>query len=290
VLVDARALPTWFSPYPFIVTGYRVHFTHRLGLASLFRLHNETVNVYTELLPAVGFGVWTALFIEKHKADTPAADLWIVGSGLVLATVLRPLCSGFAHLLHCTSAKGYIFWWSVDYISICIAILASSIVSGRFAFYCTPPLQILFFTSAAGLLSTTIVAVMAVASPALRSTSFLLFVIFCNGVPFTYQIIIKYFGAGGSPRRANDVDATYIELWAASLGTFFFGVVVKSAGLPERFVRARWSDLFLASHSLWHVILNGGFVLGTFFAWDVYLLWRARPENACPVTPSALVH
>ena len=44
--------------------------------------------------------------------------------------VLRPLCSGLAHLFHVTSASGYILWWSVDYVSICLAILATSIVSG----------------------------------------------------------------------------------------------------------------------------------------------------------------
>ena len=94
------------------------------------------------------------------------------------------LCSGFAHLMHATSPTGYIAWWSVDYISICCAILASALVSGRFAFYCSWPLQLLFFTSTAGLLFSSLVAVLAIASPALRATSFLLFVLFSNGVPF----------------------------------------------------------------------------------------------------------
>lgn len=280
-LVEREKLPSWYTPYPFVQTGYRVHFSYRLAFLSLFRLHNETVNVYTELLPCVGFGVWTVFFLTEHHRDAPLADRYIVGAGLIIATVVRPLCSGLAHLLHCTSARGYILWWSVDYLSICLAILASSVVSGHFAFYCEAPLQVLFFTSAAGLLSTTIVAVMAVASPALRSTSFLLFVLFCNGVPFVYQISLKWFGADG-PNRLNDVDPNYILLWAASLGTFFLGIVVKSVELPERVARAPWSDLLLPSHSFWHAILNAGFVLGTFLAWDVYLQWRGRPENQCP--------
>ena len=55
-------------------------------------------------------------------------------------------------------------------MSICLAILASSIVSGRFAFYCNEPLQVLFFTSNAGLLSSSMVAVLAVEHVAGRST------------------------------------------------------------------------------------------------------------------------
>ena len=278
-LVDASELPSWFTPYPYIETGYRVDFSYSLGLGSLFRLHNETVNVYTEFLPAIGFGCWTAAFLEEHS-DSPLPDRYIVGVGLIVATVVRPLCSGFAHLLHCTGARGYIFWWSVDYLSICLAILASSVVSGHFAFYCTPSLQMLFFTSAAGLLSTTIVAVMAVASPGLRATSFLLFVLFSNGVPFLYQLGTKVF-AQQQAYPAN-VDARYLQLWAASLATFALGLVVKSSSLPERVALSRWPDFYLSSHNLWHVILNFGFVLGTFLSWGVYLDWRGKPENQCP--------
>ena len=200
-LVTADELPEWFTPYPFVHTGYRVHFTRGLTLRSLFRLHNETVNVWTELAPAALFLAWTVAFLERHGAAA-AEDRYIVGFGLISSTVLRPLCSSLAHLMHCTSASGYIFWWSLDYCSICLAILASSVVSGHFAFYCMEPLQILFFTSTAGLLSTTIVAVLAVASPSLRATSFVLFVLFCNGVPFTYQVSSTHAELAPSPGDA----------------------------------------------------------------------------------------
>ena len=54
-----------------------------------------------------------------------------MSAGLGVSCVLRPLCSGLAHLFHVTSASGYILWWSVDYVSISLAILATSIVSGQ---------------------------------------------------------------------------------------------------------------------------------------------------------------
>eukprot|EP00322_Chrysochromulina_rotalis_P002135 CAMPEP_0115890972 /NCGR_PEP_ID=MMETSP0287-20121206/33625_1 /TAXON_ID=412157 /ORGANISM="Chrysochromulina rotalis, Strain UIO044" /LENGTH=305 /DNA_ID=CAMNT_0003347757 /DNA_START=1 /DNA_END=918 /DNA_ORIENTATION=+ len=266
-LVQVSELPAWFSPYPFVNTHYRVHFSYRLCFLSLFRLHNETVNVWTEQVA----------FLEEHAASSDA-DRWFVGCGLTICTVVRPLCSGLAHLLHCTSATGYIAWWSVDYLSISLAILASSLVSGRFAFYCDEPLQMLFFTSAAGLLCTTVVAVMAVASPALRATSFLLFVLFCNGVPLVYQALTR---VSDESSHSPEVEVRYLALWGASLGTFLFGLIVKSSSLPERVAQSEWSDVFLTSHHLWHVILNVGFVFGTFLAWDAYLEWRS--VNECPV-------
>eukprot|EP00966_Prymnesium_polylepis_P204009 4726157-Prymnesium_polylepis.1 len=193
------------------------------------------------------------------------------------------------------------------------------------------PLQILFFTSTAGLLSKSIVAVLAVASPALRATSFILFVLFCNGVPFCYQVLArfpngKYHSEYAPPQSsplpvakdapiqnthaarphaercacvcvclcvcacvrvcADSVPVAYIGYWGASLGGFGFGLLVKSAMLPEKVLRRPWVDLWAQSHQLWHVILNGAFVLGTFLAWDVYLDWRK--ENECsPSTYSA---
>ena len=51
-------LPPWFTPYPFVLTSYRSGFSYRLCLASLFRLHNETLNVWSELAPAACFALW----------------------------------------------------------------------------------------------------------------------------------------------------------------------------------------------------------------------------------------
>lgn len=132
-LRTANDLPPWFSPYPYVRTGYRVHFSAGLCLRSLWQLHNETLNVWTEFAPAIGFGYWSADFLQRHNSAT-ATDRWLVGSCLIGATVVRPLCSGLAHLLACMSPRGYIFWWSVDYVSISLAILASSLVYGHFAF------------------------------------------------------------------------------------------------------------------------------------------------------------
>tara|TARA_B110001452_G_scaffold232128_1_gene209292 strand:+ start:364 stop:1587 length:1224 start_codon:yes stop_codon:yes gene_type:complete len=400
---------------------------------SLFRVHNELINVWTELLPAAFFAVWTYHFLQKHAAapkedrhvgsvgrvvqlpprmallsgslpqwpcrllHTEASHIcplhlpvlitappprYIVGAGLALACIVRPLCSGLAHLFYCTSMSGYIVWWSVDYISICFAILASSIVSGRMAFYCLPPLQILFFTStagatrphplsgvhpprdlsqwcpppslppfsSAGLLSSSLVAVLSISSASLRAASFVLFVLFCNGVPFCYTVGVKLatgsryhqdvpweyvqlcagaakvavlaaphlasVGASGCARRLGAALRTregglhtsdHSELplprsqaapktpffaafdryrWAASLGTFVLGLGVKQMAVPERLFRSWFTDVFFASHQLWHVAINVGFTLGTFYAWDVYLVWRN--DNMCPSSDDAL--
>ena len=147
----------------------------------------------------------------------------------------------------------------------------------------------LFYTSSIGLLTTSLVAVLAVASPSLRAASFVLFAIFCNGVPFLYQLTAKYGGKYADDAyvaHASDVPARYVCLWAASLSTFVLGLCFKTSYLPERLYQTRFTDLFFASHQLWHLCINVAFVLGTFLAWDSYLSWRA--EHACPVEAAAV--
>ena len=54
---------------PFV--GYRVDFTPRLCLYSLFRLHNETLNVYTHLVPSFVFLMtWYGYYTISSLFDT----------------------------------------------------------------------------------------------------------------------------------------------------------------------------------------------------------------------------
>ena len=55
-------LPSYFLAYPNIIGGYRVNFTAQLCAKSLFKWHNETLNVWSEFIPALMFFVmfWSA--------------------------------------------------------------------------------------------------------------------------------------------------------------------------------------------------------------------------------------
>ena len=67
-LVLQAQLPPWFTPYPFVLTSYRSGLSYRRCLASLFQLHNETINVWSEFAPAVCFAVWMARrTLEKQQ-------------------------------------------------------------------------------------------------------------------------------------------------------------------------------------------------------------------------------
>ncbi len=73
-----------------------------------------------------------------------------------------------------------------------MCILFGSIVSGRFTFYCALQQQVFFFVSVVGLFLSTLLTVLFVARPAIRTVSFFLYVFFCFAMPLFYQMALKY--------------------------------------------------------------------------------------------------
>lgn len=278
-LVVCSALPGYYTPYAWVITGYRCELSAAQCARSLLQWHNETLNVWTELVPAALFAVAIDRFLRDDAVLAMAqVDRLLVTIGLLVALVLRPLCSAAAHLFYCAAdSRWYALWWSVDYVSICAAILAVSLVCARNAFFCEPELAHLFFVCSSGLLCTSMIAVLFSASSSVRACSFLLFVLFCNVVPLCYQLFSKLGGW-----YHNDAPWLYIHYWVASLGTFLLGLVIKSCALPEACAPGRF-DLVGSSHQLWHVCINVAFVFGTLLPWRVYADWRAGVP--CPAPP-----
>ena len=52
--------------HPFILNGYRIHHTLKDCVASLFTLHNETLNIWTHLVPFLGF---LAIFVNHYTCN-----------------------------------------------------------------------------------------------------------------------------------------------------------------------------------------------------------------------------
>jgi len=272
-------LPSWYLSYPNIIGGYRVNFSAQMCLQSLFKLHNETLNVWTEFLPAAAFFIAFFYILSNDSVLLQAsmADRIFVAVGLFGAQVIRPIASGLAHLMYPQNERAYVVWWGIDYASICLSIFCTCAVFGRFAFYCLPDQQSFFYVSLTGLFLSTIVSVLFVSSNAVRTGSFLLFVLFSTGVPLWYTLGQKW--AGGA---ANDVPSAYLLLWLVSLGCFAVGLTFKSSGFPESItcggcIRPGTFDVWGGSHANWHLCINAGNAL--YPIWRHYLQWRL--ENKC---------
>lgn len=141
-------LPPWYQDNDWIRHGYRpVTNSMRACFTSWGYIHNETVNIYTHLIPAVlallGQGALVLCF-GRFYPMAPKQDYWLVFYYLGSISVCFGL-STLYHTLSCHSAWYSDIWSRIDYFGIMVLILANFVSGVYAAFYCEPDLMKTYF-------------------------------------------------------------------------------------------------------------------------------------------------
>lgn len=120
----------------FILRHYRVHFSLKLCLVSLFRLHNELSNIHTHFGGCLGFlGVYVYLYVRYLSVMSSWIHFTII-SLYVLAVAWLLLCSSMFHTFGCRSPSSYACVARLDYSGIGLVILMSQWGAMTYAFVC----------------------------------------------------------------------------------------------------------------------------------------------------------
>jgi adiponectin receptor len=142
-LLSNKEVPIWYSQ-SYIYTGYRpVRGSTTFCFQSLAYLHNETVNIYSHLIPAAVAAAFAFMASSYFSTNFPAAtraDRLIVQ--IYLGTSLA--CFAISSLYHtflCHSLYYFDLWVKLDYITILLQILGSFISGIYVSFYCEPGLR-----------------------------------------------------------------------------------------------------------------------------------------------------
>ena len=142
-------LPSWQQDNQYILSGYRPQSnSFKRSFKSLTYLHNETVNVYSHLIPAFGFTILalvlylvvTPRYETIEKADIYAFACFFAGEAICLGM------SATYHLISNHSPLIARFGNKLDYVGIVAAITGSFIPSIYYGFYCHPHLQELYWS------------------------------------------------------------------------------------------------------------------------------------------------
>lgn len=144
-------LPDWRRDNAFITSGYRpTSNSYRRSLASLFALHNESVNIWTHLLGSLLFtclglaalALFDALLAPRYagaaRADLVAFACFFAGAFL---------CLGMSATFHalCNHSPDVAKWGNkLDYSGIVFLIVGSYVPALYYGFYCLPRLMELY--------------------------------------------------------------------------------------------------------------------------------------------------
>lgn len=139
-LCGLHELPDWYEMRNcWLLHGWRINYTVKDCIYSLFELHNETLNIWTEFIPGIFFIFWILYLMNSKNYYF----LWKNGSfdfQLITLTLwcapLRCLTSGLVHIFYCVNSKWYKICWRIDFISIMIFTAIVAIDVSYLIYYC----------------------------------------------------------------------------------------------------------------------------------------------------------
>lgn len=269
-LLYYHELDEWQKDNHYIRSGY-VGETRSFSACfrSLFFVHNETVNIYTHLVPALLVNVSILGYIAwllPYHATYHGWEAW----NLLFFGTAATVCLGLSSTFHCIKAHSFAVKKTgnqLDYFGIVVLITCSLISSVVFTFndhYLVKTAFIAMFL-ALGAACTAVTLVPRFDTPEYRPTRSALFVAF--GLSGTLPVVCGFWLYGAAEAAA----ASGLG-WLALEGTFYItGAVMYAARFPERLVhvgdqavrRAGPLDIVGHSHQIFHVMV----VVAAFCHW-----------------------
>ncbi|KAK1831898.1 hemolysin-III related-domain-containing protein [Podospora conica] len=247
-------LPQWRRDNAYILSGYRhTSNSYLTSFASVLHLHNESVNIWTHLLGAVGF---SAAGLVLYRAAAARYQSATDADCLVFACFFAGafLCLGMSATYHTlTNHSPAVAKWGnkLDYTGIVLLIVGSYVPAMYYGLFCHPDLMTcgLSMIALLGLGCLTVSWLDTFRTPAWRPYRALMFV----GLGLSGVVPILYMLA---------TDSTYSELnermglnWVILQGAMYiFGAFLYAARWPER----RWPgafDIWGSSHQIFHVFV-----------------------------------
>ncbi|EEH19383.1 hypothetical protein PABG_01702 [Paracoccidioides brasiliensis Pb03] len=267
-LLVASEVPSWYAHNSFIRTGYRpVNGSVRLCVNSLRFIHNETVNIYSHLIPA-GIALASNGLLHLYFCDRYPTASMVDQLALHVYLTSSVVCFGISstyHTLLCHSEPCSGLWARLDYVAIILQTVGSFVSGIYVTFYCEPCLQKLYWTmtGALGLLSSIILV-----SPQFQSSRWRLFrlsTFVATGLSGLLPIIhAAFIYPFAQLNQQAGLGYYLVEGLALITGVIFYATHFPESWIPEKF------DIWGASHQIFHLFVVLSAVIHTWALLSVF--------------------
>ncbi|TVY29114.1 ADIPOR-like receptor [Lachnellula hyalina] len=272
VLLSFDEMPEWFrrESNQWILHGYRpISGSAHASFSSWSYIHNESVNIYTHLIPAVFFllGEWyLQQYLTSRYSGVTGAD-FIAFSIFMLAAVTCLSLSATYHTLMNHSHHVEHLCLRLDMLGVVIFILGDLVLGIYMVFWCEP-LPRNFYWSMIGLFGT--LTIFMTMHPKYQGSKYRLFralMFVATGLSGVAPLIhgLSVFGMSQMMRKA--FPYTLAKAGCLLSGTAFYAVSLPFAhkgeidpntcGSKTRFPESRYPGNFdlWGSHSIFHVLV-----------------------------------
>jgi predicted membrane channel-forming protein YqfA (hemolysin III family) len=117
-LITSDELPGWYSTQPFVKYGYRNCCSFRDCSLSIFKKHNETINIWLHLPVSIAL---VPYILYKMPPDPTNFILYL---SVFIGNVQILLTSTICHTYFCHSRKVHNICWFADFIGMLTGVLA----------------------------------------------------------------------------------------------------------------------------------------------------------------------
>jgi adiponectin receptor len=246
-------LPHWQRDNHHIHTGYRpASSSFLVSFQSLSYLHNESVNIYTHLLPGLaaipaGYQLHRVLaprYQTADDSDIAAFACFFAGAAFCLGM------SATYHTISNHSPRVARIGNALDYIGIVGLIVGSFVPSVFYGFYCVPTLQHRYWTMICtiGLGCVCVSVIPQFRTPRWRPFRAAMFVGMGLSAVFPVLHGVALFGVD---RMRQQIGLGWLLLQGF---LYILGASIYAARVPERLQPGQF-DLFGHSHQIFHVLV-----------------------------------
>lgn len=251
-------LPRWMQSDPYIRRGYRRQLdSFSACFQSIFYLHNESVNIWSHLLPTLVY--LSVLLATDYKilhngvtlstADNAVIQTYIAGSIACLTF------SAWFHIVAAHSEPVATRFLKLDYLGILLNVVACAVTFIYAGLYGKPSLQA-FYISLFVICATVVFS--AISSPlaegpqaAIFRTSLFIGLAASGYAPVVHMAIVE--GMAGLQNFP-------IQKWSIMALFYLAGAVFYVARVPEKFFPGTF-DIWGTSHQIFHILVPFGQVV-----------------------------
>jgi adiponectin receptor len=270
-------VPDWSKDNPYILGHYR-HTGKRWDyyMRSIFSIHNETVNIWTHILAALGylsFLIWS--IIEYHNVIQTYIIQAIVFYGYIIVSFICFSFSTIMHTFYPISERTCNRLMSLDYSGIFMNMTSSISAFIYFSFYCDVLYQKLYFI----LLSTVTLIIMSIfikynclTAPNLKTFRIFLFIIYGLSLlaPIIHRLTVSL--------QNDSYFLDELRLCLLSILFYVSGIVFYITLIPEKIKPGKF-DLIGNSHNIFHILVLCGNAVYTYVLW--YMMKNETENMIC---------
>ncbi|KAL1958276.1 hypothetical protein VTO42DRAFT_4784 [Malbranchea cinnamomea] len=246
-------LPHWQRDNHHIRTGYRpASASFVKSFRSLTYIHNETVNIYTHLLPALAtipfaYLIYRALSVRYDTANH--ADIVVFSCFFAGAA----FCLGMSALYHTISNHSPVvarIGNACDYVGIVGLIAGSFVPSVYYGFYCMPEYQKLYWSmiSLLGVGCAIVATTPRFRTPEWRPFRATMFV--SMGLSAVFPVGHGLFSLG-LEQMQRQIGLSWLVLQGF---LYILGAVIYAVRVPERIWPGKF-DILGSSHQIFHILV-----------------------------------